>query len=295
MPLLRHTLLTLALAFTSLANLAAAPADRGSFEFAHGGHRVPVWYYRPAELAAEAPVLFVIHGVGRNASEYLADWVTLAERHRFLLVAPEFSKAEFPGEEAFNSGNLFDSAGQPRPREQWSFSVIEPLFDAVRARFGGTRGEYFLYGHSAGAQFVQRFLYFVPESRAARAVAANAGWYMLPELERAFPYGLQGTPADAAALRRALAFPLTVLLGEADTDAHHQSLRRTPEADEQGLYRFARGQFFFRRAQASAAALKVPFGWSLATVPGVAHSNKDMAPSAARVFFPTDPLTKQTP
>lgn len=295
MRLFRHPLLTLAFLFAHLAVWAAAPAERGRFEFEHGGHHLPVWYYRPAELAADAPVLFVIHGVGRNASEYLADWVALAEQHRFLLVTPEFSKEQFPGEESFNSGNLFDTAGQLRPREQWSFSVIEPLFDAVRARFGGTWGDYFLYGHSAGAQFVQRFLYFVPESRATRAVAANAGWYMLPELERAFPYGLKGTPADAAALRRAFAFPLTVLLGEADTDAHHQSLRRTPEADEQGLYRFARGQFFFRRAQAAAAALGAPCRWSLATVPGVAHSNKDMSPAAARVLFSTYPPTKKTP
>lgn len=296
-----HLLILAALALASATGWAAEAVDttaapeRGSFEFAHGGHQLPIWYYRPAALTPDAPVLFVIHGVGRNASEYLADWIAQADAHRCLLVAPEFSKAQFPGEESFNSGNLFDAAGQLRPRDQWSYSVLEPLFDAVRTRFGMTRNDYLLFGHSAGAQFVQRFLYFVPETRAARAVAANAGWYMLPELDRAFPYGLQGTPAGAAALRHVMAFPLSVLLGEADTDAQHQSLRHTPAADAQGLHRFARGQFFFQRARAAAAALGVPFNWSLATVPGVAHVNKDMAPAAARFLFTAQSLTTKTP
>lgn len=269
-----------------VAVLSARAGERGRLTITQGGHELPVWHYRPAGLAADAPVLFVIHGVGRNAEEYLEDWVELADAKRFLLVVPEFTKKEFPGEESFNSGNLFDAAGRLRPREEWSFSMIEPAFDAVRARLGSTRADYALYGHSAGAQFVQRFLYFVPEVRVSRAVAANAGWYMLPELERAFPYGLKGTPADAAALRRAFAFPLHVLLGDADIDPKHASLRHSPEADEQGLHRFARGQYFFNRAKAAAVASDTSFNWMLSIAPNVAHSNKGMAPYAARLLFP---------
>lgn len=265
---------------------ASGTATRGKFPFTTGGHAVTVWYYQPAAATADAPVLFVIHGVGRNAEEYLNDWVEFADRKKFLLVVPEFSKAEFPGEEAFNSGNLLDAAGAPLPRAQWSFSVIEPVFDAVRARLGNRRGDYQLYGHSAGAQFVQRFLYFVPDARVTRAVAANAGWYMLPDLATGFPYGLRGTPANEPALHVAFARPMVVLLGEADTDAGHPSLRHSPEADAQGLNRFARGQHFFARAQAAAAAMKTPFHWTLATAPGIAHSNKGMAPFAVRLLFP---------
>ena len=265
---------------------AAETAVRGNFPFSSGGHALTVWYYRPATATADAPVLFVIHGVGRNAEEYLNDWIEFAARKNFLLVVPEFSKTEFPGEEAFNSGNLFDAAGRPRPREQWSFSMIEPLFDALPGQLGVSRRDYLIYGHSAGAQFVQRFLYFVPEARATCAVAANAGWYMLPEFTTDFPYGLRGTPADEAALRVALARRLVVLLGESDTDPNHPSLRRTPEADAQGLYRFARGRYFFARARAAADVLHAPFNWTLVTVPGIEHSNRGMAASAARQLFP---------
>ncbi len=59
---------------------------------------------------------------------------------------------------------------------------------------------------------------------------------------------------------------MVVLLGEADVDPKHQSLRHTPEAD----------------AQAAAKTLHAPFNWSRATVPGVEHSNQGMAPFAVQ-------------
>ena len=286
MQFFRLVLILLGLASLSLTTRGGELATRGSFLFTGGGHKLTVWHYRPAGAAADAPVLFVIHGVGRNAEEYLNDWVALAEQKKIWLVVPEFSKTEFPGEEAFNSGNLFDATGQPVPRAQWSYSMIEPIFDAVRQQLGSQRNDYLIYGHSAGAQFVQRFLYFIPEARVTRLVAANAGWYMLPELTTPFPYGLKGTVLNAAALRTAFARPLVVLLGEADIDPQHKSLRHTPEADAQGLYRFARGHYFFAHAQAVAVALKVPFNWTLATVPNVEHSNKGMAPAALQHLLP---------
>lgn len=273
------------LAFCLVGAMASA-AGRGSFALEFGGHKMTVWNYQPAGATVDSPVLIVIHGVGRNAEEYLTDWMGLADQKNFLLVVPEFSKTEFPGEAAFNSGNLFAADGQLRPREQWSFSMIEPVFDAVRARFGLRRDDYQIYGHSAGAQFVQRFLYFVPEARFTRLIAANAGWYMLPSLTTAFPYGLKGTPVDAAALRQAFARSVVVLLGDADTDPNHHSLRHTPESDEQGLYRFARGQFYFARAREEAASQHTTFNWTLATAPGIEHINKAMAPFAVRYLFP---------
>jgi poly(3-hydroxybutyrate) depolymerase len=281
----------LMLALIGLADLgaraaASSVAPRGNFTFEHGGHKLRVWYFRSAATPSDAPVLFVLHGVGRNAEEYLDDWIELAEQKHFLVVVPEFSKAEFPGEEAYNSGNMFDKAGRAIPRERWSYSVIEPLFDALTPQLGHHRKDYMIYGHSAGAQFVHRFVYFVPEARYTRAVSANAGWYTLPSLELAFPYGLKGSSVDASALKAAWARPLVVLLGEADIDPKSSNLRHTPEADAQGMYRFARGQFFYARARAAAAAIQAPFNWTLVTAPEIAHSDKGMAPFALRQLFP---------
>ena len=145
----RTLILLFSLVFGSLALSAAEPAaaGRGTFDFKRGADVLKVWYFRPAALAPDAPVLFVFHGVGRNADEYLDDWVEYAERKRFLLVVPEFSKAGFPGDAAYNSGNMFDPAGRPLPREQWSYTLVEPIFDALTARLG----------HSADSTYQQHF------------------------------------------------------------------------------------------------------------------------------------------
>ena len=207
---------------------AGAPAGKHHFVYTQAGKHVLVWYYLPAAAGPDAPVLVVMHGVGRNGEEYLADWTAAAEQGRFLLIVPEFSKAEFPGDPGYNYGNTVTADGQPRPREQWSFGMIEPVFDAVRARTGHRTDTYRIYGHSAGAQFVQRLLYFMPNPRLTHAVAANAGWYMLPDLAAEFPYGLKGTPVTAAAVRAALAKPFTVLLGEAERAVKARSLAGIP-------------------------------------------------------------------
>lgn len=256
--------------------------DRMALE--QGGRRIPLWYHQPPGGKADLPIVFVLHGANRDAEDYLHDWNALADEYRFVVVVPEFSQKNFPGDSGYIYGNTVDARGRPVPREQWAFSVIEPAFDAIKARLGSTRERYSIYGHSAGAQFVQRFIYFVPHARIERAVAANAGWYMLPDPAVRFPYGVGGTPVTVADLRAALALPLTVLLGTADTNAHDRVLRKTPEAEAQGPNRFARGHYFFRQSERWAAAHGFAFAWSLSTAPGIGHSDPGMAPFAARIL-----------
>jgi poly(3-hydroxybutyrate) depolymerase len=245
-----------------------------------GGLEQYVYLGRPVNLQSDRPVVFVMHGVRRNAEEYRDQWHELAETYRFLLVVPEFSDANFPEAEGYNYGNVYGPQGEIQPRSVWAFEAIEPIFDEVRRRYGMTAEGYALYGRSAGAQFVHRFLFHLPEARVTRAVAANAGWYTMPDPDVAFPYGLQGSAVGPDRLRRALQLPLTVLLGEEDTDPEHASLRRSPEALSQGPHRFARGEAFFETGRAAARRLGVPFDWRLATVPGADHDNRKMAPAA---------------
>jgi poly(3-hydroxybutyrate) depolymerase len=244
------------------------------------GVQQKVYLTRPVHLAPDRPIVFVMHGVGRNADEYRDQWHDLAIKHDFLLVVPEFSKRQFPGTEAYNLGNVFDAAGKLRPRAEWSFSAIEPIFDRVRGHFGMTTKAYAIFGHSAGGQFVHRFLYHVPNARVTRAVVANAGWYTMPLYNVAFPYGLRNSVVRSADLAAVLGMPVTILLGERDIDPEHPSLNQEPEAQLQGPHRFARGQAFFDAAADASVRLGVPFGWQLVTVPGADHDNRLMAPAA---------------
>ena len=239
-----------------------------------------VYLTRPAWLTADRPIVFVMHGESRNAEECRNRLHELAKEHKFLLVVPEFSDRLFPGSGAYELGNLFDAAGKPLPRAAWSFSAIEPIFDEVRRRFGMTATGYAMYGASAGAEFVHRFLFHVPQARVTRAVPANAGWYMMPVYTVEFPYGLRNSVVPSSDLIAALQLPVTVLLGEADTDPDDPNLSRAPEALAQGPDRLTRGLQFFDTAADTSARLGVPFGWQLVTVPGAGYDDCQMAPAA---------------
>jgi len=175
--------------------------------------------------------------------------------------------------------------GQKIPRDAWSFTAIERAFDKAVALSGSTRSGYKLYGHSAGAQFVHRFIIFTGGPRVERAVAANAGWYTLPHKDDTLPYGLDGINVADETLREAFSVPLTILLGEDDNDPNSKYLRRTPEALAQGEHRLARDASYFSTAQHIATQMNATLNWQLKTVPGIGHSNKGMAPAAAQIML----------
>ncbi len=239
-----------------------------------------MFYAAPRALSPHTPVVFVHHGVRRNADVYRDNWVGLASAFNVLVVAPSFGQSDFPGARSYNLGGVFGPENAPQPMEQWAFAAIEPLFSDLQARLGSHHSEYLVFGHSAGSQFVHRFLAHTPVNRVRAAVAANAGWYTMPQADVAWPYGLQGAVVSEEGLRQMLATPLLILLGEEDNDPQGPSLRRTPEALAQGPHRLARGKAFFAAGRAQAEQRGAPFGWRLATVPGADHDNNMMAAPA---------------
>ena len=148
-------------------------------------------------------------------------------------------------------------------------------------RLGGTQTRYSIYGHSAGSQFVHRFLFFKPDARVKRYLAANAGWYTFADPDTAFPFGVGGLDLNENQLQAALAKDLVVLLGDQDSDPEARLLNKSEGALRQGPHRFARGQAFYEAARSLAKSRGWTFGWSVRVVEGVAHSNGDMAPEVA--------------
>ena len=275
-----------ALADTPSAVERLAPG-RGDFTFTGwAGPALRVFYQLPDNVTETTPVLIVLHGVQRDADNYRDEWARHARERGFIVVAPEYSAADFPGADEYSSGGFLAPDGSTRPPEQWSFAAIEPLFDEVRARTGTRVPRYVIYGHSGGAQFVQRFVLMMPDARYSRAIAANAGWYTMPTLDVDFPYGLRVTPVDRDRLTRALRRPLWILLGARDTNPRSANLRQTPEAARQGPHRLARGDAFYRQAQETAQALGVETNWQRRYVPDAGHDNGAMARAAVALVAP---------
>jgi hypothetical protein len=148
---------------------------------------------------------------------------------------------------------------------------------------GGEQKTYVIYGHSAGSQFVHRYLYYVPGARVSRYIAANAGWYTLPLAEVDYPYGLSKSGLDDTDLPEIFARPLVILLGREDTDETDENLRRTSEANKQGPNRLARGLTMYRVSKKRAEDLGLQFNWQVFVVKDADHDNAKMAPAAAAI------------
>ena len=271
--------LILAAIFFALTGPAHAAKIRFKFHSLNGP-TMNVYVSRPTGLAPDRPVAFVMHGVNRNADEVRDQWHELALEHDFLVVVPEFSRTNFAGSKGYFPGNGFDQDGKQGPPAAWTWSVVEAIFDDLEQRFGMTAETYSMYGHSAGARFIQRLIFHVPQARVSQLVVANAGWYMMPDFNADYPYGLSGSMVSDDQLKKALQMPVTVLLGSLDTDPEHPSLRRTPEAADQGDHHLARGMTFFEAGREAARQLDVPFDWRLFQVPGADHDSRLMAPAA---------------
>ena len=111
--------------------------------------------------------------------------------------------------------------------------IIDQLFDFIKIEIGGNQSTYNAWGHSAGAQFLHRFIFYLPDSKLNIAVCSNAGWYTVPESAVAFPYGLLESQLSNVNLISAFSKKLYVHLGDADTDPNSSSLRHNDIVDEQ--------------------------------------------------------------
>lgn len=266
------------------------PEGKGVFEFsghpALKGESMRIFYHRPAGNITNLPVLFVMHGVNRNADTYRDNWVELAEKHKVLVIVPEFTKEQFPGSRMYNYGNLQSKDGKLIEEQLWTYSLLDPIFDEAIRLTGNKAKTYDLFGHSAGSQFVHRFFLFKQHSKVNRVVAANAGSYTMLNFEVDFPFGLKGMGMDEDRLKSLLARQLIIQLGEEDTDPKHRNLNVTPEAMQQGLHRFERGTNFYEEAKELASRLNTDFRWTLRTVPGADHNNAKMAQDIATYLYP---------
>lgn len=250
------------------------------------GKKVPVWYFKPKDFTPDTPIVFVMHGVSRNADGYRDNWIYLAEHHKLLILAPEFSKETFPRSHSYALGGVMARSGgserTPAPEIKWAFYIVDRIFEQVRPALPTRQTRFALFGHSAGAQFVHRYMTFTGGEKVAIALTANAGWYTLPDYTVAFPYGLGGTGLPKARVTQAFGKEMVVMLGDQDTK-QGRHLRRTPEAMEQGSNRVERGKYYVEAARREAIKLGAAFNWRIAIVPGVGHSNAGMAPAAAKI------------
>jgi hypothetical protein len=273
---------------------------------------VKVFYHIPQGDITSMPIIFSFHGASRNADDYRDYWISMSNSNKFMVFAPKFSDKNFPGGDVYNLGNVFDDGDNPTENEfnefsEWTFSVIDDIFDFIVNQVSGSQERYNAWGHSGGAQFLQRFAFFVPNSKLNIGVCSNAGWYTVPESNIDFPYGiglpftsndinlpdfiLQNYPSYQISLNKFFQRELVIHLGTDDNDSNSSGLRHNNVVDsQQGNNRYDRGNYFFSTSNSISNQLLLPFNWIKSEIAGVGHQAQLMANDALK-FIVKESLT----
>ncbi|EDY80802.1 hypothetical protein VDG1235_419 [Verrucomicrobiia bacterium DG1235] len=275
-------------------------ADMGSFSFPNPrtGEAVRVFYVKAHSYDPSQPPIMVFHGLKRNADEYRDNWIKLAIKYGFFVVAPEFNKKSYPDSDAYNLGGITASKKKPALplSDASSFRIPEDVFEQIHTVRRETDADgYLAFGHSAGAQFLHRKLSFAPDKRLLLTIAANAGWYTLPDEKVKWPYGFGATGYSKESLTRLLESNLVIMLGDQDTDPRHKYLHQSRQAKKQGPHRFSRGKYYYQAGVDLAAELEIELNWHQVVVHGAGHFNAQMAPSAAELMAKFMLLEKANP
>ena len=271
------------LSFTT--NLFAAKLDKFTFT-SWNKPDLDVFYHLPKTIDNDTKVLFVVHGNTRNADDYLNSWIRLTKDKNIAIFAPHFKRSSFI---SFNTLQMSTSNGKIRTdTDLYLHNSIDTLFKYIKTKFKLNDKLYDIYGHSAGAQFVHRYLLMSDNPSVNKAVAANAGWYTF--LNGAdFPYGVKNPPISLtdSNVKKFLSTNLYILIGTNDIDVD-SSINKSKGAQKQGINRLQRAKNFFTYTESIVEQNNLEFKWKYQAVPGAPHSNKVMSKAAVLVLFESD-------
>ena len=251
---------------------------------------INVFYNIPSGNRTNMPIVMLFHGDERNANEYRDIWINASNQYGFMVFAPEFNSTDFPGGSSYIIGNVYQDGNYPtiqtlNNESVWTFSIVEPLFDYIKTNSGSNALTYNMFGHSGGGQFVHRFVLIKPDARYYKAVAANSGWYTVPDGVANFPYGVLNCPIAAINPNNYFSRKLYITVGELDNNGSDPTLRHNNASDLQGLNRLERANYFFSKSQIYANTIQSTFNWQFNTVANSGHNATLMSNNAVSIFF----------
>ncbi|AXJ07065.1 hypothetical protein CFN16_23915 [Pseudomonas fluorescens] len=267
-------------------------------------------------------VLIVIHGRLRNAETYRKSGEVAAElagqTANTLVIAPQFlnesdvSLYSLPASVLRWQGNDWMGGGlSTGPNPLSSYAALDEIVGRLsdRKQFPDVK-QIVIFGHSGGAQVVQRYALLAQEQPALktegirlRYVVANPSSYAYFNEQRPvafdhakcpgfnrWKYGLMDPPiysggqTPAQLEGRYVKREVIYLLGQQDTDPQHPALDKSCAAKAQGAYRLERGKLFF-----GYLLRRHPEGVNqrLIEVPGVGHNGDGMltSPEGQKAIF----------
>lgn len=251
---------------------------------------IDVHYYIPEDAdITTCPIVFVFQGNDRDYTYLMDTWGKDAKEKHYMVFIPQFPMKDYPLHLYQEVGVMNKKHTILNPRNETTASMIDRVFEFVKKHTATLRNDYQIYGHSAGGQFVQRFMLFHDSPYVSRAIVGSPGWYTFPDHSALFPYGIKDVPyVDEMTLKRMLNKDIIIQTATLDT-VREWFLRKTPEADAQGRNRFERGNRFYNFCREYAAQHNWPFRWRMQTVQNVNHDAILMGRAASDILcLPTD-------
>ena len=269
-----------------------ASADTGFETAPEGDHFVYIPEQPPAHILVVAHGMLADDGAAvKTAAKYLSRWTGYADKHGLIVIAPVFDTARF--------GNLRGGYGGYRNlfgRHVAADRFVNNLVDRYAALTTSRDRRFYLYGHSAGGQFANRYTVTHPE-RIIRTVVSAAGRYSYPTRAARWPYGAGDFKqtiqwSDGASTRvdvsRSLtsyaqaATRITVVVGGKDTRAQP----RRPA--HRGSTRIEIAQSWAEAMNRNAREHGIAGTVEVQVVPGIGHSSSRLTPHCARVLLRAD-------
>lgn len=253
---------------------SAQSSGDGRAEVRINDQDITVFTYHPPGCARPS-ILLVFHGSGRTAEAYRDAARPLADKACLAIYAPLFDRERFPNWRYQRGGVVLD--GEVQPEGTWTVGLVDDLIEWAQLQEGAPDTPSYLFGHSAGGQFLSRVAAYDWPAEAQRVVIANPSTYVWPDLDEDAPYGfdrLSDDPAEEDMLRAYLAAPVTVFVGLEDTG--DEDLVTNEPAQRQGENRLDRGRNVFSQAQQMAARNGWTFNWQLVEAEEIGHQGGQM-------------------
>ena len=239
---------------------------------------VELFYKLPKEINSDTKVLFLIHGGSRDAEKYLSYWIDLAENKNVILIAPLFTKKNFPYYQTLGMATF--SGKVINDESQWLDNSITNFFIFFKNKYSLKSDNYLMFGFSGGSQFIHRYLMYGNDKAIEKAAIGSAGWYTFINGE-GFPYGIKNMLPEPGRIEWLLSLEILFLLGSKDKNPNDSSLNKSRGAKKQGRHRLDRGNAYFENLIAIGDRFNVPFRWRYKLIEGLDHSTKGMSEAAA--------------
>lgn len=260
-------------------------------------YNMNIFSYIPEGNIEEMKVIFVMSGCLRDSLNYLKNWIEVANKNGYIIIAPEFDKEHYSIAD-HEYGNLidieYDYASQDiytpymkygkniKDKSHWIYDTIDHIYLKFIKENNLENNGYILFGHSSGSQFAHRFLMFGDSLYCKKYLCANAGLYTFFDELVDYPYGIKNLKKYKDIINKSLEKEAYIMVGK--NDVKIDDLNYLPMDVREGKNRLERAIHFFHSARNYAQKHNIDFKWKLVQMEQVEHDNSQVVPYATAII-----------